>query len=114
LDKYIDQAGGAQNITVIHGAAKGADTLASDWCKLTGAMEERYPADWDSPCENSCNHFRVSHPEHRYYSCAGWVRNQKMVNLGADVCIAFPRGISKGTRDCIRRAEAAGIPVIYE
>jgi hypothetical protein len=37
-----------------------------------------------------------------------------MVDLGADVCYAFFAGdgtASKGTADCVRRAEAAGIPV---
>ena len=35
-----------------------------------------------------------------------------MVDLGADVCLAFPLGESRGTRDCMRRASEAGIPVI--
>jgi hypothetical protein len=43
---------------------------------------------------------------------AGPIRNQQMIDQGADVCIAFPLGDSRGTRDCIRRAEAAGIPVL--
>ena len=35
-----------------------------------------------------------------------------MVNAGADLCLAFPLGESRGTRDCVRRADAAGIPVL--
>ena len=38
-------------------------------------------------------------------------RNQRMVDFGADVCIAFPLGDSVGTWDCIERAKKAGIPV---
>jgi hypothetical protein len=34
-----------------------------------------------------------------------------MVDLGADLVLAFPLGKSEGTRDCIRRATAAGIHV---
>jgi hypothetical protein len=36
-----------------------------------------------------------------------------MVQVGADLCIAFHRTFetSKGTKDCIRQALAAGIPV---
>jgi hypothetical protein len=32
-----------------------------------------------------------------------------MVDLGAYICLAFPIGESPGTRDCIERAEKAGI-----
>jgi hypothetical protein len=44
---------------------------------------------------------------------AGPKRNQEMVQAGADLCIALHRSIetSKGTRDCVRQALAAGIPV---
>jgi hypothetical protein len=37
----------------------------------------------------------------------------EMVQAGADLCIALHRSIetSKGTRDCVRQALAAGIPV---
>jgi hypothetical protein len=36
-----------------------------------------------------------------------------MVEAGADLCIALHRSIevSKGTKDCVRQALAAGIPV---
>lgn len=37
-------------------------------------------------------------------------RNQIMVDLGADLCLAFTGG--RGTADCVRRARAAGIRVI--
>lgn len=40
---------------------------------------------------------------------AGMLRNGLMVDLGADVCLAFPMGSSVGTWDCVRRARAAGI-----
>lgn len=40
------------------------------------------------------------------------IRNQTMVDDGADLCIAVHRFLakSKGTKDCARRAIAAGIP----
>ncbi|QNL30507.1 DprA-like DNA processing chain A [Gordonia phage SpeedDemon] len=42
---------------------------------------------------------------------AGNVRNQVMVDRGADICLAFPTTKSRGTWDCVRRAREAGIPV---
>jgi hypothetical protein len=44
---------------------------------------------------------------------AGPERNREMVEAGADLCIALHRSIetSKGTKDCVRQALAAGIPV---
>jgi hypothetical protein len=40
-------------------------------------------------------------------------RNRETVQAGADLCIAMRRTLatSKGTKDCIRQALAAGIPV---
>ena len=44
---------------------------------------------------------------------AGPARNREMVQAGADLCIALHRTLEtgKGTRDCVRQALAAGIPV---
>ena len=44
---------------------------------------------------------------------AGPMRNREMVEAGADLCIALHRTIetSKGTKDCMRQALAAGISV---
>lgn len=77
----------------------GADKLAEEW-----AMDQKrlsldfdhdpIPANWDA-----------------LGSIAGPYRNQQMVDLGANVCLAFPLPGSRGTWDCVRRAEAAGIPV---
>jgi hypothetical protein len=35
-----------------------------------------------------------------------------MVDLGADLCLAYPRGASKGTRGCAKMAVDAGIPTL--
>lgn len=35
-----------------------------------------------------------------------------MVNSGADICLAFPIGTSKGTRHCMSLVEQANIPLI--
>jgi len=82
---------------LVHGdASRGADRMARDFAQaMWWLQEEAHPADWSwgSPT-------------------AGHERNQAMVDLGADVCLAFIQGESRGTRDCIKRARQAGIPVI--
>lgn len=73
----------------------GADRLAEDAWETWGGIVERHPADWE-----------------RYGRGAGPRRNKEMVDLGADVCVAFPLPGSRGTRNCMTAAERAGIPVI--
>jgi hypothetical protein len=78
---------------LVHGAARGADLTAAALWQLWGLPTEAHPADWD-------RHGRV----------AGYLRNRHMVNLGADVCLAFIRDHSRGATHCSGLAEAAGIP----
>jgi len=82
---------------LVHGGAVGADTLAGMvWTKLGGSDPEVHRADWA-----------------KFKRAAGPVRNQEMVDAGADVCLAFLMPDSFGTEDCVRRARKAGIKV-YE
>lgn len=79
---------------VIHGAAKGADTLAARWARANGVNEVAFPADWDA-----------------YGKGAGHVRNGEMLGRGhPDLVIAFPGG--KGTLNMIGQAMAAGVQVL--
>ena len=80
--------------TVVHGAARGADRIAGQIGAELGWPVEAHPADW------------------RRGRGAGHLRNQAMVDLGADLCLAFPLPGSRGTWDCVRRANAADIPVV--
>jgi len=80
--------------TIVHGGARGVDTIASFWALAGGLDAESYPADWE-----------------RYGKRAGVMRNVQMVDRGADVCLAFPRRGSVGTWHCVRYAADAGIPV---
>lgn len=89
------KVGGPENITVIHGCARGADSMAALFCRAWGAIEERYPADWKT-----------------YGKAAGHIRNALMIASKPDVCLAFPRGVSKGTWNCVYKAREAKIPVI--
>jgi hypothetical protein len=99
----VENLTAGDTLTVVHGAAAGADEFAHMWCQLPAddgviVVEERHPADWA-----------------RFGKSAGPRRNAEIVALGADLVIAFPlpgpRERSRGTWDCIDRAEAAGIPV---
>lgn len=77
---------------VIHGAANGADRLASYWADKHALGVRAYPADWKT-------HGRK----------AGPIRNQEMIEQKPDFVIAFPGG--RGTADMVRRAREAGVDV---
>lgn len=96
----IDQTVGlrAEEVTIVHGDARGADTIAGGVARKFGMTEESHPADWNT-----------------HHRAAGPIRNQKMVDLGADYALAFLEEGSKGTADCIKRIKKAGIPLtIYK
>lgn len=85
--------------TLVHGDATGADRIAASIWEWGRLPVEPHPADW--------------RPSGIYNPHAGKARNQKMVDLGADLCLAFIRDSSAGATDCAARAEEAGIPVRY-
>lgn len=102
--------------TIVHGNARGADRLAALVGGWFGAPIERHDADWTVPCRAECSHGpRPKRYGRDYCPAAGDYRNQLMVDLGADVMLAFlvPPSVSpcKGTRDCMARARAAKIPI---
>ena len=91
LDRFREKFGVA---LVIHGAARGADTLADKWATSRVLPCLRVPADWE-----------------RWGSgVAGPARNALMLQLGVpDRVLAFPGGA--GTADMVTRARAAGVEV---
>jgi hypothetical protein len=83
---------------VIHGAAKGADTLGGFVADKLGFKVLVFPAKWGI-----------------YGKGAGPIRNQKMLDEGKpDLVLAFHENIdeSKGTRDMVHRARGAGVKVV--
>jgi hypothetical protein len=109
------------HLIVVHGACPtGADAFAHRWATLVHfkpwvtVEAEPHPADWHRDCDENCYHRPREKNGRSYCPMAGHLRNQAMVDLGADVCLAFPTTTSRGTRDCMRRAEAAGIPIVVE
>ncbi|MBF6540764.1 DUF2493 domain-containing protein [Nocardia farcinica] len=101
-------------IVLVHGAARGADTIASDIWTGGGLPDEPHPAKWDQACGPTCTH-RRQRDSRVYHTCAGGIRNQLMVDLGADLVLGFPIGAGwSGTKDCLARARAAGIRDVRE
>lgn len=104
-------------LVVVHGAAHGADRMAAEWVTAMSGRgleirEESHPVSGAA--------WRVEGLR------AGHNRNQRMVDRGADVCLAFIMPCAKpgcrknagrpheshGASDCVARAKLAGIPVI--
>jgi len=80
-------------ITIIHGGAAGADSLANEWGKENNMPIEVYKAEWDL-----------------YGKAAGPIRNKLMASKNIDFAIAFPGG--KGTRNMISICSKNNISII--
>lgn len=79
----------ADDVTLVSGAnPRGADRIGEEEAAKLGMRVEKHPADWET-------HGRA----------AGSIRNQKMLDTGIDLVIAFPTESSKGTWDCVNRAK---------
>lgn len=78
---------------IVHGGARGADTLGGKWARENGVVEKVYKADWGT-----------------HGKAAGVIRNQEMLDSNTvELVIAFPGG--KGTSDMVSRAKKSGIEV---
>lgn len=86
-------AGRPYGVVVVHGGARGADYIADVYAKRLGFATEPHEADWTN-----------------FGKAAGPIRNKEMVDLGADVCLAFIKNESKGATHCAELAQKAGIP----
>jgi hypothetical protein len=81
-------------VVIIHGAARGADSLADEWAVINWQTIEEYKAEWD-----------------KYGKRAGYIRNKRMLDEGKpDLVVAFPGG--KGTAMMVDIATKAGVKVI--
>lgn len=83
---------------VIQGCARGADTIAATVAKSLDIPVESYPADWK-----------------KHGLAAGPIRNRQMLTEGKpDLVLAFATKTlteSKGTRNMVEQARAAGVEV---
>lgn len=90
----------ADEVVIMEGGAGGVDRAFAEATDRHPVGHESYPVspdDW-----------------RRLGKRAGPLRNGHMIMLGADLCIAVHPNIleSKGTKDCVLQAAAAGIPVV--
>lgn len=94
-----------------HGGAPGADQLAAWVAGEMGFEVKEVRADWDGPCSHDCHHGprRKREDGTTYCQMAGYRRNQRMLDMGADEVHAFPG--ENGTRDTITRALNMNIKV---
>lgn len=87
---------------------RGIDRMAKRWTQLPS----------DDPCadtdhRSSSEVVEDPHPAlwSLFGSSAGPIRNQEMVDAGADLMIAFPLASSVGTYGCMQMASTAGISI---
>ena len=93
IQATLDEIHNASPISeLIHGNYGKADLAARDWAIDRGVKQTPFDAEWT-----------------RFGAAAGPMRNQRMIASHPDLVVAFPGG--PGTRDCTRKARAAGIEV---
>jgi hypothetical protein len=97
--------------TIVHGGATGIDKSFAEACAELDIPQEIHPARWEE-LDAPGALLKQDRNGRQYVANAGPIRNQEMVDAGADYCFAFHRELesSKGTLDCVRRAIKAGIP----
>lgn len=87
LDRYLK---GYENIEIVSGHARGADTLGEEYAHAHGLKLTIFEADWE-----------------QYGKSAGAVRNRQMLKYASKetpVVIAFWDGKSRGTKNMIDQA----------
>ena len=94
LYSTLDKMHAANPITcVIHGDARGADSLAHQWAISKGINVVPMPADWT-----------------RYGNSAGPIRNCEMLLQAPDMVVVFRGG--KGTAHMVAVARKKGVKVL--
>jgi hypothetical protein len=85
-----------EELVIVHGAARGADSIADQMARELGVRTIPIPAQWKV-----------------HGKAAGPIRNQQMLDEHPDIAITYAfrlEGRSNGTDDMISRSKDAGIP----
>lgn len=82
----------ADDLMIVHGGARGADSIAGEWCSSRMVPCLIVPAQWE-----------------KHGKAAGAIRNREMLRWNVSGVIAFPGG--RGTADMIAAARSAGVTV---
>jgi len=95
MERHLQDLKNSRGISaIIHGGARGADSLAGDFAQRHGIPVQVFPADWNA-------HGRG----------AGPIRNAQMLKEGLpDIVVAFPGG--RGTTNMIGISRKAGVEVV--
>jgi hypothetical protein len=82
-----------EDITVAHSGNPGVPTSFGIGCRQLGIKAEMPPLDWHRGVDSLA-------------------RNERLISTGADLCVVVHRSLAtcESTKDCARRAIAAGIP----
>lgn len=123
LTERFGQGLKTNTIEIVHGACEtGGDPMVEEFVnKVKRSMlkynvivkTDPHPANWNRECDKNCYH-KITHKNgKKICSAAGPIRNKKMVDLGADLCLAFIKGASPGATGCAKLAERAGVEVRY-
>lgn len=93
VDDFYSELDKIEITHIVHGGARGADSLAGNYAEDHCIPCTIYYADWG-----------------QYGNAAGPIRNKAMLAEEPDLVVAFPGG--KGTANMIKLAKEAGVKVI--
>lgn len=96
LNRTLEGIDKSRGITeIIHGAAKGADTLSGLYARSRGIPVHEQPALWNT-----------------YGRRAGPIRNHEMLKLRPDLVVGFLSKDSRGTKHMLEISDRAGVETI--
>lgn len=124
LADMLDRARGQhEELYVVHGAARGADSLAAAWARCSsGVTAVPFPAKWKEHAEPWCAQYHCRRNQ-GFCMGAGPRRNQEMLDYALAVIdehaqevkvLAFKRDFDRhmrkgGTEDMVKRSLDAGL-----
>ena len=110
IDRLLNNHG--DNLVIIHGDARGADSIVRHYAEKCGITHECYCAakrQWKPGKSETMHHVSDWNKDGKV---AGLLRNQAMIDQGKPVgAVAFDLG-TRGTADMTGRCKQAGLPIL--